>query len=230
MSKKVIILPEIGEVVLQKRDGNRSLRISIGAQGIVRVTLPKWAPYELARRFAISKSSWILEHRTIQTDIRQGARVGKAHVIEYISGAGSAPRTTLTGNSIRVHLPLNMPHHDPKAQIAARKGAVRAMKKEAEQLLPQRLKEFAEKYDFSYKSVVIKRLSTRWGTCDSQKNIALNCYLMQLPWHLIDYVLLHELVHTRVMAHGAGFWKELGNYVPNLASVRKEIRKTHPSL
>jgi predicted metal-dependent hydrolase len=53
---------------------------------------------------------------------------------------------------------------------------------------------------------------------------------MQLPWELIDYVILHELVHTVVMAHGPKFWDELDKYVNNLAAKRKAIRSHQPAL
>jgi len=53
---------------------------------------------------------------------------------------------------------------------------------------------------------------------------------MQLPWHLIDYVLLHELTHTKVMRHGAPFWKELERHVPRARALRKEIGSYHPIL
>jgi predicted metal-dependent hydrolase len=55
-------------------------------------------------------------------------------------------------------------------------------------------------------------------------------YLMQLPWHLIDYVLLHELTHTKVMQHGTPFWQELERHVPHAKRLRGEIREFHPIL
>ena len=53
---------------------------------------------------------------------------------------------------------------------------------------------------------------------------------MQLPWHLIDYVMLHELTHTKVMQHGAPFWRELELHVPHAKQLRKEIGEYHPIL
>jgi predicted metal-dependent hydrolase len=53
---------------------------------------------------------------------------------------------------------------------------------------------------------------------------------MQLPWHLIDYVLLHELTHTKVMRHGAPFWEELERHAPTAKLLRKEINTHRPLL
>lgn len=231
MTQKVVTLPEIGEVILQKRNGSRSLRISIAATGKVKVTMPIWAPYEMGKQFANSKRSWVVKHRPEMQPINTGIRVGKAHRIEFIiSASTTAPRSTMIGNTIRVFIPPFMDSTDPKVQSAALRGSLKALKHESQQLLPSRLRELALKHNFTYNSVTIKRLSTRWGSCDNHKNISLNCYLMQLPWDLIDYVLLHELTHTKIMAHGDKFWTELSNYVPNLAEKRKAIRKSRPSL
>jgi predicted metal-dependent hydrolase len=88
----------------------------------------------------------------------------------------------------------------------------------------------ARRHGFAYRSVAIKQLKRRWGSCSSEQDIALNCFFMQLPWHLIDYVLLHELMHTRIMAHGTPFWKALDEYVPDLKTARREIKTYRPIL
>jgi len=49
-------------------------------------------------------------------------------------------------------------------------------------LLPQRLQAFATQTGFSYRSVSVKQLKSRWGSCNTEKEITLNLFLMQLPW------------------------------------------------
>src|SRR5213075_157516 len=87
----------------------------------------------------------------------------------------------------------NLPLESVDVQAKAQKAAERALKVEAENLLPQRLKILAERHNFSYKDVKIRKLTSRWGSCSNAKNIRLSYYLIQLPWPMIDYVLLHEL-------------------------------------
>lgn len=118
----------------------------------------------------------------------------------------------------------------PAVQKAAQTASIRALKKEAGQLLPQRLRTLAMQTGFTYKSVGVKQLKSRWGSCTHQKEITLNLFLMQLPWRLIDYVLLHELTHTKVMRHGPPFWKELEKHVPRAKQLSKEIANHHPVL
>ncbi|MFC1921207.1 M48 family metallopeptidase [Chloroflexota bacterium] len=100
-------------------------------------------------------------------------------------------------------------------------------KAEARRKLTGRLDYLAEKHGFSYNRVFIRNQRTRWGSCSHNNNISLNMKLLHLPEELMDYVILHELVHTRIMNHSRAFWAELDNYVPNSkkkASRLKEYR------
>ena len=81
-------------------------------------------------------------------------------------------------------------------------------------------------HNLPYKSVKINSSSGRWGSCSAQGNINLSYYLVLLPKHLIDYVLLHELAHTREMNHGERFWDLLDRMTDGKAqALRAELRK-----
>mgnify|MGYP001471412710 CR=1 FL=1 len=98
-------------------------------------------------------------------------------------------------------------------------------KKEAREKLGKRLSELAQKYDFKYNKLSVRSQKTRWGSCSSKNNISLNMKLLHLPDQLIDYILLHELVHTRVKNHSINFWNELETVVPNAQTVDKQLRE-----
>jgi predicted metal-dependent hydrolase len=123
-----------------------------------------------------------------------------------------------------------MPTNDPAAQESATNAGIRALRKEAETLLPQRLRTLSQQTGLSYSSVSVRQLKSRWGSCDNRQEITLSLFLMQLPWHLIDYVLIHELTHTKVMRHGAPFWRELEEHLPNAKQLRKEMAVYQPIL
>ena len=77
-----------------------------------------------------------------------------------------------------------------------------------------------------YKAVKINNSEGRWGSCSASKSINLSYYLVLLPKHLMDYVLLHELCHTREMNHGEHFWKLLDELTNNKAlALRDELKK-----
>jgi predicted metal-dependent hydrolase len=189
-------------------------------------------PYAAGAEFARSKRDWIKSQQPSTQPLRHGSKVGKAHRLAFIPEVGRttlATRITSSGE-VRIFHPAHRASHELPIQKAAERASIRALKQQGEKLLPQRLRALAEQHDFEYGKITVKQLKSRWGSCSSEKDIALNCFLMQLPWHLIDYVLLHELTHTRIMAHGKPFWDELGKYVPNLRSIRKEIKTHRPIL
>ena len=97
-------------------------------------------------------------------------------------------------------------------------------REEARQKLGKRLSELAQEHNFQYNRISIRNQRTRWGSCSSKNNISLNMKLLHLPNYLIDYILLHELVHTRVKNHSKDFWNELENVVPNARTIDKQLR------
>lgn len=230
MAVKNVEIEGIGTVALHKRRGIRNMRLSITHSGEVRVTLPSWAPYQAGIDFAFAKSAWIKLQRPSRALLHHGHRVGKAHHIHFEGGEGKSVSTRLTGNEVRILLPVGIRWDSEEAQDAARSAGVRALKKEAKSLLPNRLKLLASQSGFEYSSVAIKQLKGRWGSCSEKKDIVLNCYLMQLPWDLIDYVIYHELTHTRIMAHGPVFWDEMARVLPNVQRYRKLIKEHKPTL
>ena len=111
-------------------------------------------------------------------------------------------------------------------QDLLKNAIVRALKRRATEYLPVVLKELAQRYDLSYKRVKITGSRSRWGSCSAIKSINLSCYLMLLPPHLMDYVMLHELAHTREMNHGPHFWNLLDSMTEGHAKkLRKELRE-----
>jgi hypothetical protein len=106
-----------------------------------------------------------------------------------------------------------------------RKNGPNISRKDARKKLVTRLKILARKHNFRFEKVFIRNQKTRWGSCSSKNNINLNYHLALIPEHLMDYVLLHELVHTRIKNHSPQFWNELSKYVPNPKKHRKALKK-----
>lgn len=96
----------------------------------------------------------------------------------------------------------------------------------AREYLTQRTKILASRHGFIYNRIYIRKQRTRWGSCSAKNNISLNAGLMILPMELQDYVILHELLHTRIKNHGPSFWSELEKYIgPDLALYRKRLKQ-----
>jgi predicted metal-dependent hydrolase len=87
-----------------------------------------------------------------------------------------------------------------------------------------RCRELAQIHNFSLRKIILRRQKTLWGSCSSQNNISLNSNLAFLKDELIDYVILHELVHTKVKNHSRKFWDELERVLPNSRMLNRELK------
>lgn len=231
MPAKEYKLTEELTIQVFKRRTNRSLRLSISPTGHVRVTIPSWAPYRAGYEFAKSRQDWIEQQRIVPKSLSNGQAIGKAHRLE-LTPTPSATKVSsrLSENVIAVLYPVGLSEAESEVQSVARNASIKALRVQAEKLLPQRLKLLAETHGFEYHSVSVKRLKGRWGSCDNHSRIVLNLFLMQLPWDLIDYVLLHELCHTRVLKHGPDFWNQMKSVLPNTTVLKKELKTHQPVL
>lgn len=231
MPSKKFMLEDGLPVNIYKRRGSRNLRLTVNAEGEVRVSIPAWAPYRTGLDFAKSRHDWILTQRGSGRVLVDGQPIGKAHHLSFQARtAVSRPASRVTAGAVVVTHPPDLDISHPTVQRAARDGSIRALRAQAERLLPQRLAALAETHGFNYSGVGIKLLKSRWGSCDQNGFIALNLFLMQLPWEYIDYVLLHELVHTRVMRHGPDFWQAMTELMPDAKTVRRSLRECRPAV
>ena len=97
-------------------------------------------------------------------------------------------------------------------------------KSDARKRLTDRLYHLAKEHGFTCSNASIREQRTRWGSCSHKNNISLNLKLVLLPKELVDYVMLHELVHTRIHNHSEKFWAELDRYVGNGKVMAKRMR------
>ena len=95
----------------------------------------------------------------------------------------------------------------------------------AKRKLTRRLKHLAEQYGFTYNRVFIRNQKTRWGSCSYKNNISLNMKIILLPEELMDYVILHELTHTREKDHSKNFWAKMDKLVGNGKSMASRLRE-----
>lgn len=98
-------------------------------------------------------------------------------------------------------------------------------KKTACEHLYQRLIFLAEKHNYYFNRITFRMQKTRWGSCSAKNNLNLNIRLFKLPQEFQDYVILHELVHTRVKNHSPSFWQELEKVLPNAKELNKQLKK-----
>lgn len=118
-------------------------------------------------------------------------------------------------------LQLAMPNHE--ASLVARK-VVQWYKKQAIIDFTRRLEIFSSKLEVEFTSLTLSNAASRWGSCNSKKEIRLNWRLLQAPPHIINYVVCHELAHIKEMNHSAKFWAAVASIFPDYKLAEKELK------
>jgi hypothetical protein len=126
--------------------------------------------------------------------------------------------------------PKGLDFDNADIQHALRATIVEGMRNNAKAIFPERLYALSERYNLPFNAMRISSSRGRWGSCSSNKTINLSLYNLLLPNHLIDYVMLHELCHTREMNHSTAFWKLLNSMTDNRAfALRDELKGYQPN-
>lgn len=229
MALKTIEIEGIGDVVFQKRRGTSSIKVHIRGSE-VRVTLPHWASYIQAKAFVKARREWIQDNIKPKSTVAHGSYIGKKHQLLIKKTDNKTIRTKVTSDEIIVSVPQNLELDDPVLQEKLSKAAEKALKHEAEELIAPRLQDLSIEHELPFKNVSFKKLQSRWGSCDRNKNIIINSYLVQLPWPQIDYVLIHELSHTIHPNHSADFWALVSQCLPDYKERRKQMKQYQPGI
>ncbi|QTA38883.1 M48 family metallopeptidase [Thermosipho ferrireducens] len=88
-------------------------------------------------------------------------------------------------------------------------------KYQAKKLIPERVEYYSQKHNFKYNKINITNAKKRWGSCSSKGNLNFSWYLIMAPIAVIDYVIIHELVHLIEKNHSKNFWKKVEQLMPD---------------
>lgn len=112
------------------------------------------------------------------------------------------------------------------AQIVLKKW----LRLKAKSLLEPLMEKLSAETGLCYQKITLREQKSRWGSCSSDGSIALNCKLIFLPLHLVRYILIHELCHTRHFNHSKRFWHLVSQFDPHFAQHRREINARYKEL
>jgi len=93
------------------------------------------------------------------------------------------------------------------------------------EVIPKKVKFYAERIGVSYGRITIRNQRTRWGSCSAKGNLNFNCLLMLMPDEVIDSVVVHELCHRKHMNHSPEFYAEIGKILPEYPKHRKWLKE-----
>jgi len=232
MNKKEILIKDIGNVILSKNKRAKKVTIRLKPFKGVSVTLPTYTSYKYAEKFVYEKKEWIrkslseiekIEEKKIVFENNSVFKT-KQHTITFKSKKIEHINYKKDKLNIIVSYPDNVNYRDKEIQDIFYKIIEDVLRIEAKLLLPPKVIALSKKHNFKFAKIKIQSSKTRWGSCSARNNINLSLYLMNLPDHLIDYVILHELCHTIEKNHSQSFWKLLDKVCNNSKELKKELK------
>ena len=233
-----------------KRGKRRTIGFSVGAEGLS-VSAPKWVLLNEIDRAVQEKSDWIVKklqetrerHKrleavridwkdgaslpfmggvlTVVLDPRQSVSAMMVQPVSALPDAGDDARG-LPPSAERNTLCLGLAHSATAKQI--RDAAQAWLMRYARQLFEQRLNHFAPELGVQWRRLSLSNAGTRWGSASADGSIRLNWRLIHFKLSVIDYVVVHELSHLRVMDHSPRFWDTVRHVVPDYAELRSQLK------
>jgi predicted metal-dependent hydrolase len=116
------------------------------------------------------------------------------------------------------------------AQSKAKLAFERWYRAQAREILTERVEHYAGQYGFEYKKIGITSARTRWGSCSANGSLNFSWRLLLAPLEAVDYVVVHELVHTVFHNHSKRFWKRVEKIMPDYKERRKWLRRNGQQL
>lgn len=191
----------------------------------IQVTLPPWASVAEVDRVLRKHTDWLRVHLP-----RAQARVSRAvqpwHFGTAVLWRGkeeilSEARGLLGSLECRIgseQFMLRTLDSDFRPQL------IPQFKLTAELELVPRVHELAARHNIPIAKVTIRDQRRRWGSCSTRGNISLNWRLLQAPWFVSDYIILHELAHRTHMNHSAAYWGVVESICPEWREAEVWIR------
>jgi predicted metal-dependent hydrolase len=216
---------EFGEVTLRRSARVRRISIHFNPKGNLIVSAPRLMPVFLIKKTIEQSLSEIRKLQSKQpksTTYNDNELIGHKRTLHF--QAADIYKTTITDTSITITYPRELSSTHTKVQDYVSEKIANILRRDAKLYLSSRLQILADRYGYSYQRIRFSNASTRWGSCSSSGTISLNIALMRLPLDLIDYVLIHELCHTKSMNHSKAFWNSVEAILPNYRSLRSRIK------
>lgn len=211
---------------LRRSAAARRCRVTISHDG-VRVTLPRRAPLKQAARLLTDQAAWVLEHlNAVEAKLDAATRK-----------AGLAPgQLLLRGQPMAIVVkdlgqrrPLVREEANQLTVLASPASATEAIegwfRQQAKRTLVERVAAFAHAASKPPARINVRDQRTRWGSCSSTGTLSFSWRLLMTPPTVLDYVVIHELVHLDVPNHSAAFWTQVRASCPQMNVHRRWLRE-----
>ncbi len=192
-----------------------TLRVS-GADGVVRLSLPKRGSLKAAKRFLLEQEGWLRGHisnRPERVEIRPGLTLSLLGE-SFLLRTHSKSRVTLAPGI------LFLPESRPMGPALER-----FIKTRAKIVITGLAKTDSTRLGKSFAKISLRDPRSRWGSCSSDGNLMFSWRLMLAPPEVLRYVVAHEVAHLREMNHAKAFWAEVAGLMPNYAPPRQWLQQ-----
>jgi len=224
---------EFGKITIRRSSIATQVRIKVAPDGSLHASLPMHTPIFFVKHLLKNSRDELrlmLTKSKPEYNFENGTQIGKSHKLTVQTSNEHDFNVIRHGQQIIVKLPAHKHISDPDVTRKIRDIVISALRIEAKSYLPKRLIFLSQKLNYNYSKVRFSHASGRWGSCSNSGTISLNIALMKLPFELIDYVIIHELSHTRQMNHSHAFWSLVESADPNYKLHRRELKSQNPTI
>ena len=208
------------------RSRRKSLTITVNSFGRLIVRAPLHCSEQRIYAFLQEKEGWIVRK------IAEKKGAGIELPPENLNGYGllllgkkckiyvvDTPKVAYDSEKNVLYLPMNKPQE----------RLVKWLKDNAKRIFTQVTAQTAARMGVTYQSVGVTSARGRWGSCSGKNAIHFSFRLLYAPKDVIEYVIVHELAHTKHHNHSKTFWEEVAKFVPDW-KVKRAWLKQHGGL
>lgn len=199
--------------ILKRSPGRRTISIAIASDNTVTVTAPPRATVAEIEKFIAQKRGWLEKHMRKNNDVnaRFAPIIGERAVL--VCG-DIVPFEFGGGNSFTADKICATSYAALQKLFIARLGG----------RFLSLANKISEESGLKYAKISFRAYKSRWGCCNSKKEITFNYKLLMLPEDLWVYVIVHELSHTRYMNHSKAFWACVARVLPDYKKRVAELK------
>ncbi len=182
---------------------------------------------EQSDQLVLKKARWIIDKLALvesikEDDIVTGSRIqylGRRYYVQiFIQKEGNEITIDFTASKFKVYVPDSLNNQQEIKYAFARFLGRKAVEK-----IAPRVRKWSKETGLVYQALKFRKLEKRWGSCTPSNNIILNVDAIKLPFSLIDYLIVHELVHTKIKNHSKEFWAEIARHLPKWKALDAEM-------
>ncbi|WP_228413494.1 M48 family metallopeptidase [Chryseobacterium sp. CH21] len=212
-----------------EKDGLKSHYISV-EKDVGVILKGKAISIEQADKLILRKAKWILDKLELVSSINEGEIItgsriqylGRKYYVELIiENESDKIKIDFTESKFKIRLPNHL-----NTQENLRQAVENYYRLKAQEKIEPILRKKSKTIGLQYKNVKFMKLEKRWGSCTPSNTIIINFHAVKLPFSLIEYLVVHELVHTKVKSHSKEFWAELSKHIFNWKELDAKMYET----